>query len=242
MALKFVQAVLRHNLAPSKVNNLLKCIRAMRSEIQRCLRKLDNTFQHVWNLYTATTNGLTRIASCISDLSTSTALTARIKLVARLKDFEDTWRLARQRKVAAQVLSPNGVSSSAEDKEARERRFSSFAPLSPDAPDTPQSPVMTDPAGRLRFAQIIRKAGALLDPGLDSDPEQFNNRVFREGRYRTYPRTPGEENLNPHLRKHEEQLYQARGAGPSQISLVSPGTPNAQASGSGSQTPRPDST
>jgi hypothetical protein len=127
-----------------------------------------------------------------------------------------------------------------EDKEDRERRFNNFAPLSLDVPDLPQPPdpaVTTDIAGRRRFAQMVRKAGTLLDP----DPERFNNRVFREGRYRTYPRTPGEENLNPHLRKHEEKFYLARGAGPSQVSLI-PGTPNPQASGSGFQTPRVDST
>ena len=155
-----------------------------------------------------------------------------------LLDTEET-PAARAR--AAQVLSPNRaplVTSPIEDKEARERCFTNFAPLSPDVPDAPQPPdpaVTTDIAGRRRFAQIVRKAGTLLDP----DPERFNNRVFREGRYRTYPRTPGEENLNPDLRKHEEKFYLARGGGPSQISLV-PGTPNVQASGSGSQTPRPD--
>jgi hypothetical protein len=70
----------------------------MRSEIQKCLRKLDTAFQHVWNLYNAITNGLTRVATKGSVLSTSTTLTARIKLVSWLKHREDTWRLSRQRK------------------------------------------------------------------------------------------------------------------------------------------------
>ena len=52
---------------------------------------------------------------------------------------------------------------------------------------------MTDIAGRRRVADLIRRAGTLLDP----DPERYNNRVYSEGRYRTYPRTPGEDILNP---------------------------------------------
>ena len=75
----------------------------MRSKIQRCLRMIDNTFQHVWNLYIVKTNGLARVASTISNLSTSTTLTARIKLVDWIKDREDMWRSARQRKVAMTV-------------------------------------------------------------------------------------------------------------------------------------------
>ena len=189
MSLKFVQAVLRHNLAPSKVNNLLKCVRTMRSEIQRCLRKLDNTFQHVWNIYTATTNGLARVAS---NLSTSTALTARIKLVDRLKDFEDRRRFARQRKAAAQVLSPNGAPSSAEDEEARGRRFNTLAPLALQTPET-----VIDIAGRRRFAKIVRKVGSLVDP------DWLNSR----GRYRAYTRTLGEEIFNPHTFEHEDMSF-----------------------------------
>ena len=49
------------------------------------------------------TNGLARVASNISNLSTSTTLTARIKLVDWLKEREDTWRSARQRKAATTV-------------------------------------------------------------------------------------------------------------------------------------------
>jgi len=95
----FVQAVLKHNLAPSKTTNLLRCLRDMRSEIEKCLRDLENSFQHLWTLYIAMTNGLART----SMLSTSTTLTARIKLVGWLKDRQDTWKLSRWRKVATNV-------------------------------------------------------------------------------------------------------------------------------------------
>lgn len=103
-----------------------------------------------------------------------------------------------------------------------------------------------DIAGRRRVADFIRRAGSLLDP----DPERFNNRDFREGRYRTYPRTPGEDLLNPKLSEHEKKFYAARRAGHShsQLSLVIPGSPNGKephasgsGSGSGSQTPAGDS-
>ena len=137
--------------------------------------------------------------------------------------------------------------SPAEDKEAKERRFNSLAlpPQSPDAPDAPDAPrplenALTDLAGRRRFADFVRRAGSLLDP----DPERFNNKAY-QGRYRTYPRTPGEEHLNPYLHEHEQKFYEARRAGHSrsQLSLVMPGSPSTrepQASGSGSHTPRPE--
>jgi len=102
-SLEFVQAVLKHNLAPSKTTNLLRCLRDMRSEIQKCLRNLGNSFQHLWTLYIAMTNGLARVATNGSILSTSTTLTARAKLVGWLKNREDTWKFSRRREVATNV-------------------------------------------------------------------------------------------------------------------------------------------
>jgi hypothetical protein len=96
-SLVLVQAVLKHNLAPSKTTNLLKNLRDMRSEIQRCDGRLRAAFEHAWRLYTATTNGLARVATNLSILSTSTALTARIKLLDWLKDREGTWTFSRQK-------------------------------------------------------------------------------------------------------------------------------------------------
>ena len=102
-SLAFVQAVLKHNLAPSKTTNLLRCLRDMRPEIQKCLRKLENSFEHLWTLYTSMTNGLARVATNGSTLSTSTTLTARINLVDWLKNRVDTWKLSRWRKGATNV-------------------------------------------------------------------------------------------------------------------------------------------
>ena len=99
-SLAFVQAVLKHNLGSSKTASLVKTLRDMRSQIQTCLRKLDTTFQHAWRLYTAMSHGLARVTT---NESTSTKLTARIKLVDWLKDRGDTWRLSKQRTSAITV-------------------------------------------------------------------------------------------------------------------------------------------
>ena len=123
-----------------------------------------------------------------------------------------------------------------EDSNAQERRFNSLALRSPDEPDTPQPPEMAtkDIGGRRLFAHLVRRASSLLDP----DPERYNNRVHREGLYRTYPRTPGEEHLNSNLGEYEERFYRARGQFRSQISLVTPGSPNRKSCGPAAAAPR----
>ena len=102
-SLAFVLAVFKHNLAPSKTASLVKSLRDMRSDVQKCLRRLDTAFQHSWTLYTAMSNGLARIATNGTTFSTSTALTARIKLVDWLKDREGTWGMSKQRNGAITV-------------------------------------------------------------------------------------------------------------------------------------------
>lgn len=89
-SLAFVQAVLRHNLAPSQTTNLVNGLRDMRSEIQICLKKLDNAFQHTWRLYNAMSNGLARSATYGTTFSTTTTLTARINLIGWLRDRQGT--------------------------------------------------------------------------------------------------------------------------------------------------------
>jgi len=102
-SLAFVQAIFKHNLAPSKTTNLVKSLRDMRSEIQMCLRKLDTAFEHCWKLYTAMSNGLARVATNQSTFSTSTTLTARIKFVDWLNVREGTWGISRQKKGAITI-------------------------------------------------------------------------------------------------------------------------------------------
>jgi len=97
-SLEFTRAVLKHSFTPSKITDLVKGLREMRSDIQMCLTKLETTFQHVHNLYDIMGNGLARIASRASIFSTSTNLTVRIELAAWLKRWEETWGFSIQRK------------------------------------------------------------------------------------------------------------------------------------------------
>ena len=92
-SLEFIQAVLRHSLMPSKIADLVKALREMRSDVQICLTKLETAFQHVDTLYNIMNNGLMRIVSRASIFSTSTNLTIRIKLYNWLKRREKTWGL-----------------------------------------------------------------------------------------------------------------------------------------------------
>ena len=101
-SLAFVQAVLKHHLAPSKTTSL-KSLRDMRSEFQKCLRKPDTASNHVCNLYFAMTNRLARSATNMSTLSMSPTLTARIQLAGWLKHRGDTWGFPRRRKPVMKV-------------------------------------------------------------------------------------------------------------------------------------------
>ena len=97
-SLEFTRAVLKHSVTPSKITDLVKGLRAMRSDIEMCLTELETSFQHVHTLYDITNNGLARIPSRASTISTSTNLTVRIKLADWLEGLEGTWGLSRQRR------------------------------------------------------------------------------------------------------------------------------------------------
>jgi hypothetical protein len=156
-------------------------------------------------------------------------------------DTEETPRERASRRHGTSPSPYNGdplVMSPADDKGGRGSCFGTMPP-SPAVPDGSPSPEQppneTDFAGRLWFANVLTRAGTLFDP----DPERYNNRLYREGRYRTYPRTPGEEHLNPYLREHEEKFYQARsGHSRSQLSLDASAR-EPQASGSVTPISRP---
>ena len=97
-SLEFIRAVLKYNFTPSKITDLVKALRDVRSDVQRCLTKLETTFQHVHTLYDIMNNGLARIASRTSIFSTSTNLTVRIKLADWLKRREGAWGLPNRQK------------------------------------------------------------------------------------------------------------------------------------------------
>ena len=60
-SLKFIRSVLKHNLTPSKITNLVKALQEMRSDVQTCLTELEDAFQYVYILYNTMSNGLARI-------------------------------------------------------------------------------------------------------------------------------------------------------------------------------------
>ena len=68
----------------------------MRSEIQACFEKLESSFRHVNDLYTFASNRLVRVSRSTSIFSTSTMLSARIKLAGWLKQREGTWGLSKR--------------------------------------------------------------------------------------------------------------------------------------------------
>ena len=97
-SLEFTRAILKHSFTPSKITDLVRGLRDMRSDIEMCLTELETTFQHVHTLYDVMNHGLARTASRASKLSTSTTLTVRIQLAAWLKGWEGTRGLSRQHK------------------------------------------------------------------------------------------------------------------------------------------------
>jgi hypothetical protein len=70
-SLEFTRAVLKHSFAPSKITDLVMCLRETRSDVQMCLTKLETTSQHVHTLCEIMGNGLARIASRTSIFSIS---------------------------------------------------------------------------------------------------------------------------------------------------------------------------
>ena len=93
-SLAYVQAVLRHNFSPTKVGNLVDNLKRMQFEIRACIEKLESQYRHVNDLYTINHNRLERTVTSTSTISTSTLLTARIKLAGWLKRREGAWRLS----------------------------------------------------------------------------------------------------------------------------------------------------
>ena len=95
-SLEFTRAVLKHSFTPSKITDLVQSLRDMRSDVMRCITRLETTFQHVHTLYDIMNNGLARVASRASSFSTSTNLTVRVQLADWLKGWEGTWGLSTQ--------------------------------------------------------------------------------------------------------------------------------------------------
>ena len=95
-SLEYIQVILKHNISPSKVSDLVNGLRGMQTEIQECLEELESSFGHVNDLYNINKNPLMRVATSTSLVSTSTALTAHVKLVGWLKRREESWSFSRR--------------------------------------------------------------------------------------------------------------------------------------------------
>ena len=89
-SLAYVQAVLRHSFSPSKIASLVDNLKRMQFEIRACHEKLESVDKHVDKLYTINQNRLERVET---SSSTSTMLSARIKLAGWLKRREGIWKL-----------------------------------------------------------------------------------------------------------------------------------------------------
>jgi len=117
----------------------------MQFEIRAGLDNLESTFSHVQDLYNFTNNRIERISRPMSGVSTSTMLTARIKLAAWLERREGTWQLSSRSTSTTMRL------------QQRDSVFTSPSPSQPLVPDVrtnthrPDSPVrLAPPANQAR--------------------------------------------------------------------------------------------
>ena len=85
-SLAFVCAVLKYNVSPETIDEMINNLREMQTEIQDCLRRLETSFNDVGDLHDFIHRQLVRASIC-SHLSTSTTLTARLQLVTWLENF-----------------------------------------------------------------------------------------------------------------------------------------------------------
>ena len=85
-SLAFVRAVLKYNVSPQTIDEMISNLRQMQTEILDCLRNLETSFDNVDNLHDLFQQQLERF-STYSRLSTSTTLTNRVQLVSWLGKF-----------------------------------------------------------------------------------------------------------------------------------------------------------
>jgi len=81
----------------------------MQFEIRACLENLESSFKHVQDLYNITNNRLEHISRPMSTVSTSTMLTARIKLAGWLERREGAWKLSSRRTSTTMRLQRDSV-------------------------------------------------------------------------------------------------------------------------------------
>jgi len=106
LSLAFVLAVLKYNVSPQTIDEMISDMRKMQTEIQNRLRSLDTSFNDVYNSYDFFHRQLARF-STYSRLSTSTTLTTRVRLVSWLEKFGGSGSSKRSRNESRVVSSLN---------------------------------------------------------------------------------------------------------------------------------------
>jgi len=107
-SLAFVLAVLKYNVSPETIDEMIGNLREMQTEIQDRLKTLEASFNDVQDSYDFFRQQLLRAPRPTSLLSTSTTLTARVQLAGWLEKFGGRGFSERRRK-GNNVVSPLGV-------------------------------------------------------------------------------------------------------------------------------------
>ena len=104
-SLAFVCAVLKYNVSPETIDEMINNLREMQTEIQGCLRHLETSFNDVGDLHDFFHRQLVRASIC-SHLSTSTTLTPRIQLVSWLEKFGERLGFSERGRNERRAVSP----------------------------------------------------------------------------------------------------------------------------------------
>jgi len=86
-SLAFVLAVLKYNVSPEMIDGMISNLREMQTEIQDHLKSLETSFDDVKDSYDSFHRQLMRVPTPSSLFSTSTTLTARVRLASWLEIF-----------------------------------------------------------------------------------------------------------------------------------------------------------
>jgi hypothetical protein len=103
-SLAFVRAVLKYNMSPHTIDEMISNLREMQTEIQDRLRNLETAFNDVQDSYDFFHQQLARVPT---SGSTSTTLTARVQLVNWLGNFggREFFKRSRNERRAVSSLS-----------------------------------------------------------------------------------------------------------------------------------------
>jgi len=86
-SLAFVRAVLKYNVSPQTIDEMISNLRGMQTEVQDCLRNLETSFSDVGDFLDIFHRQIVQVPAAGSLYSTSTTLTARVLLVSWLEKF-----------------------------------------------------------------------------------------------------------------------------------------------------------